>query len=231
MGSLNKTFFMQKLLWPFESLVLIIISIVLAFTGCVSDKQKPDVDIMYKKAPREAANESQPCKNVRFTFTAGVAYDTIYPMRMDRCKYIILKRRDTVKTLPAPIDMETAITHVQWYNERFNPELRNTAFVDFELEEMWRYLIDATEAALEEKKDLRQLRIYLSDQNEPTAQSPSISTILILKSDTAEFYRETSMHWPRNYGHLCPTPSDMDCIGGRYSGLLQAARQRSTVLP
>jgi hypothetical protein len=169
-------------------------------------------------------------------------FEVIYPDDSKKCDYIILKRKnekvlswiskkktdssDKANLKAKPIDTAEAIKYIRWYNEKHNPHLKNSSFIDMDRKEMLLYLIDVASVT---KNDISNIcRIYLADRS-GVDTTHEISAVVTAKTDNGEIYLNYDQLKPLDWGSLCPPPYQ-DCINKKYAFLLQRAIWSSTKL-
>ena len=111
-----------------------------------------------------------------------------------------------------PIENDEAIEMVKKYYEKYNPDLNNTAFIDFERKEVLNYLIEIMESDPKETSDW--LRIYLGVRD-------TSSICAIITSVSKEKKMEMNFITPGkllalDWGGLRPPPKRKDALEKDY---------------
>ncbi|MFT3979037.1 MAG: hypothetical protein QM687_01115 [Ferruginibacter sp.] len=171
-------------------------------------------------------------------------FELIYPDANNQCSYIVLKKKNkqvlswlskktestpsgtSTKSKASSIDTASAVKFIMWYNEKHNPTLMNSSFIDMDRKEMLLYLIDVASVTKDDKDNI--CRIYLADRSDIPGID-SISTIVTAKTDKGEIFLTSADLSPLDWGSLCPPPYE-NCINSRNAYLLKSAIRGSKII-
>jgi len=120
----------------------------------------------------------------------------------------------------AVIDTATAIRFIRQYNERYNPALNSTAFIDLDQAEVMAYLDEVTKRIPPAEKNPI-FRIYLADRGN------AVCAVITSVTEKGETYLSPINMQPLDWGSLCPPP--LPCVGSK-AYLFERAIAESSIL-
>lgn len=158
---------------------------------------------------------------------SDTGYQLVY-MNPDSCNYIVIVKKESASSLfrndtnvktrdsnyiqfAEEIPTSVAIDMIKRYNEKFNSDFENTSAINFEHEEILKYLVLAKLT----NNNLKYVRLYFGSHKDNfpehiELQKKNSVIVSVADGNGKEYYLGTEQNNVIDYGGLCPPPKNID---------------------